>query len=81
MGIIWTIIIGFLIGLVARFIMPGKDNAGFILTTILGILGAVIGSYLGQALGFYTVGEPAGFIMSVIGALILLFVVGKIRAK
>jgi uncharacterized membrane protein YeaQ/YmgE (transglycosylase-associated protein family) len=81
MGIIWTIIIGFLIGLVARFIMPGKDSAGFILTTILGILGAVIGTYLGQALGFYTVGEPAGFIMSVIGALILLFIVGKIRAR
>ena len=81
MGIIWTIIIGFLVGLVARFIMPGKDKAGFILTTILGILGAVVGSYLGQALGFYMVGEPAGFIMSVIGALILLFIVGKIRSK
>ncbi|UOF00333.1 GlsB/YeaQ/YmgE family stress response membrane protein [Bdellovibrio reynosensis] len=59
--------------------MPGKDKAGFILTTILGILGAVIGGYIGQALGFYTVGEPAGFIMSVLGALILLFIVGKFR--
>ncbi|XGC80932.1 GlsB/YeaQ/YmgE family stress response membrane protein [Bdellovibrio bacteriovorus] len=79
MGIVWTIIIGFFVGLVARFIMPGKDKAGFILTTILGILGAVIGGYIGQALGFYTVGEPAGFIMSVLGALILLFIIGKIR--
>ncbi|MNL81719.1 hypothetical protein D3C87_2089080 [compost metagenome] len=68
-------------GLVARFIMPGKDKAGFILTTILGILGAVIGTYIGQALGLYVVGEPAGFIMSVVGALILLFIVGKIRSR
>ena len=50
MGIIWTIIIGFFVGLVARFIMPGRDKAGFILTTILGILGAVVGSYIGQSL-------------------------------
>lgn len=72
MGIIGTIVIGFLVGLVARFIKPGDDKMGLILTTILGIIGAVVGSYLGQALGIYEVGEPAGFIGAVLGAIIVL---------
>ncbi|MNK01218.1 hypothetical protein D3C87_190130 [compost metagenome] len=74
MGIIWTIIIGFIVGVVAKFLMPGKDGGGFILTTILGIIGAFVGGFLGQALGFYTVGQPAGFIASVIGAMIVLWI-------
>ncbi len=73
MGIIATIIIGLLIGIVAKFLMPGKDPGGFIITTIIGILGAIVGGYLGQMLGFYRVGEPAGFIVSVLGAMLLLF--------
>ncbi len=74
MSILWMIIIGFVIGLVARAIMPGRDSAGFIVTTVLGILGAVIAGFLGQSLGWYAPGEPAGFIASVIGALLVLFV-------
>src|SRR5580765_4837052 len=75
MGIIWTIIIGFLAGVVAKFLMPGPNEpSGFILTTILGIVGAFVASYLGQALGFYGPGEGAGFIGAVIGAVIVLAV-------
>ena len=75
MGIIWTIIIGFLAGIVAKFLMPGPNEpSGFILTTILGIVGAFVASYLGQALGFYGPGEGAGFIGAVIGAVIVLAV-------
>lgn len=73
MGIIWTIIIGFIVGIVAKFLMPGKDGGGFILTTILGIIGSVVGTYVGSALGWYQVGEGAGFIASVVGAMIVLF--------
>lgn len=73
MGIIWTIIIGFIAGLVAKFLMPGRDPGGFIITTILGIIGAVVASYLGQAVGWYRPGEGAGFIGAVVGAVIVLF--------
>lgn len=72
MAIIWTIIIGFVIGLLARSIMPGRDPGGFIITTVLGIAGALVGSFIGQALGFYTQGELSGLIMSVLGAILLL---------
>lgn len=71
-GIIGTIIIGFLAGLVARFIKPGDDKAGLIMTTILGIIGAFVGSFLGQAFGIYGPNEPAGFIGAVVGAIIVL---------
>ena len=73
MGIIWTILIGFVIGVVAKFLMPGRDPGGFIITVLIGIAGSIVAGYLGGALGWYTVGEPAGFIASVIGAMILLF--------
>jgi uncharacterized membrane protein YeaQ/YmgE (transglycosylase-associated protein family) len=74
MGIIWTIIIGFLAGIVAKFIMPGSNEpSGFILTTILGIVGAVVATYLGQALGWYAPGQGAGFIGAVVGAIVVLF--------
>jgi len=78
MGIIWTIIIGFVAGLVAKFLMPGNKNepSGFVLTTILGIVGAFVASYVGQALGWYTPGEGAGFIGAIVGAVIVLFVWG-----
>ena len=85
MSIIWTIIIGFLAGVIAKFIMPGDNEpSGFIMTTILGIVGSILASYLGQALGWYKAGEGAGFIGAVVGALILLviysFFAGKRRA-
>ena len=77
MGILWTIIIGFIAGVIAKFIMPGDNEpTGFILTTILGIVGAFVATYLGQALGWYTPGEGAGLIGAVVGAIIVLFVYG-----
>ena len=72
MGIIWSIIIGFIAGLVAKFLMPGRDPGGFIITTILGVIGAVVATYLGQAVGWYRPGEGAGFIGAVLGAVIVL---------
>jgi uncharacterized membrane protein YeaQ/YmgE (transglycosylase-associated protein family) len=79
MGIIWTIIIGFIAGVAAKFIMPGPNEpSGFVLTTILGIVGAVVASYLGQALGWYAPGEGAGLIGAVVGAIIVLAVWGAI---
>lgn len=72
MGIIGTIVIGFLVGLVARFFKPGNDSLGFVLTTIVGIIGAFVGTYLGQVFGIYNVGETAGFIGAVVGAIIVL---------
>lgn len=72
MGIIGTIIIGFFAGLVARFLKPGDDRMGFLMTTLVGIGGAFVGSYLGQVLGLYQVGEPAGFFGAVIGSIAVL---------
>ena len=72
MTIIWTVIIGFIIGLIARALMPGRDPAGFIITTVLGIAGALLGSFLGRLFGLYVQGEPAGLLLSVIGAVLLL---------
>ena len=82
MGIIWTIIIGFVAGVVAKFIMPGPNEpSGFIMTTILGIVGAVVASYLGQAVGWYEPGQGAGFIGAIVGAIIVLFVWGLIQKR
>jgi uncharacterized membrane protein YeaQ/YmgE (transglycosylase-associated protein family) len=74
MGFIWSIIIGFVAGLVAKFLMPGRDPGGFIITTLLGIVGAVVATWLGQAIGWYRAGEGAGFIGAVVGAVILLVI-------
>ncbi|MEO8281601.1 MAG: GlsB/YeaQ/YmgE family stress response membrane protein [Ideonella sp.] len=79
MGIIGMIVIGFIVGLVARAILPGTQALGFILTTVLGIIGSFVAGYVGQLMGLYQAGEGAGFLGSVIGAMILLFVVGKIK--
>lgn len=74
MHILGVIIIGFIVGLIARALMPGRDVAGFILTTLLGIGGALVGQYVGVALGLYQTDQPSGFIMSVIGAMLILFI-------
>ncbi|MDR6539577.1 GlsB/YeaQ/YmgE family stress response membrane protein [Variovorax soli] len=81
MSIVWTILIGFVAGLVARAIKPGDDSAGFIVTTLIGIAGSLIATYVGQAMGWYHAGEGAGFIASVVGAIVLLFVWGLLRRK
>lgn len=73
MGLIVTIIIGLLVGAVAKLLMPGKDPGGIIVTILLGIVGSLVATYLGQALNLYEAGEPAGFVGAVIGAMILLF--------
>ena len=82
MSILWTIIIGFIAGVIAKFIMPGSNEpSGFILTTILGIVGAFVATYLGQAVGWYKAGESAGFIGAVVGAVILLVVYGLFAGR
>jgi len=78
---IWQIIIGLIVGVVAKFLMPGKDPGGFIITVLLGIAGAVVATYIGQALGWYAEGGGAGFIMSVVGAMLLLFIYRMFAAK
>jgi uncharacterized membrane protein YeaQ/YmgE (transglycosylase-associated protein family) len=82
MGIIWTIIIGFVAGVIAKFITPGgNEPSGFILTTILGIVGAFVATFLGQALGWYSAGEGAGLIGAVVGAIIVLLIWGFVASR
>ncbi len=79
MGIVWTIVLGFVIGVIAKLIHPGKENMGFIFTVLLGIAGSFLAGVIGQYMGWYQAGEGAGFIVSVVVAIILLVVYGKIR--
>jgi uncharacterized membrane protein YeaQ/YmgE (transglycosylase-associated protein family) len=81
MGIIWTIIIGLLAGIVAKLLMPGRDPGGFIITILLGIAGAFVATYLGQAVGWYEAGQGAGFIGAVIGAILILIVYRLMRGR
>lgn len=85
MDILWTLLIGLLVGIVAKFLMPGRDPGGFIVTTLLGIAGAFLAYAIGRSMGWYAEGEPAGFIGSVVGAILLLgiyrlFVGRRVRA-
>lgn len=79
MGIIGTILIGLIVGLVARLLHPGKDGLGIIMTSLLGIAGSLVATYGGQALGIYHAGEGAGFLGAVIGAVVILFVVTRLK--
>jgi uncharacterized membrane protein YeaQ/YmgE (transglycosylase-associated protein family) len=82
MGIFLTILIGFVAGVVAKFLMPGDNEpSGFILTTTLGVVGAFVATYLGQAIGWYRAGEGAGLIGAIVGALIVLFVYGMVTGR
>jgi len=82
MGIIWTIIIGFIAGVIAKFIMPGDNEpSGFVLTTILGIVGAIVATYLGQAIGWYRADQGAGLIGAIVGAVVVLVIWGLIAGR
>ncbi len=81
MGIIWTILIGFVAGLIARALLPGTQAMGFFITAILGIVGSLVATYLGQAMGWYQAGASAGFIASVVGAIVLLVIYGMVVRK
>ncbi len=81
MGFIWTIVLGFVIGLIAKLLHPGKENMGIIMTILLGIAGSFLAGVIGQAIGWYKAGEGAGFIASVIVAFILLVIYGRIKGR
>ena len=81
-GFLWIILIGFVAGIIARMLSPGPNNpSGFILTTLLGIAGAFLATWIGQALGYYSPNQGAGFIMATIGALIVLFIWNRLVAR
>ncbi len=79
MGIIWTVVLGLVIGVIAKFLHPGKENMGFFMTILLGIAGSFLAGIIGQFLGWYRAGEGAGFIASVVVAIVLLAVYGRLR--
>ncbi|MBL8700397.1 MAG: GlsB/YeaQ/YmgE family stress response membrane protein [Alphaproteobacteria bacterium] len=79
MGIISTIVIGFVVGLLARFLLPGKDGMGFVMTTVLGIGGALLAGFAMQNLGYAQPGQPAGFVASVVGAIVVLLIYRRVR--
>lgn len=81
MSVLGTLFIGLIAGLIARAIKPGDDNMGWIMTAVLGVAGSFVASYAGAALGWYAPGQPAGFIASVVGAIVLLFIFGMIKKK
>jgi uncharacterized membrane protein YeaQ/YmgE (transglycosylase-associated protein family) len=81
MGILWTIVIGFIVGIVAKLLHPGRDSMGFFATILLGIAGSFLAGILGQAMGWYQAGEGAGFIASVVVAIVLLFIFGRVRSR
>ena len=80
-AILWTLIIGLIVGAIAKLLMPGRDPGGYIITILLGIAGAFIAGYLGRLVGWYQPGQPAGFIASIIGAMILLLIYRLIAGK
>ncbi len=81
MGIIWTAIIGLVVGAIAKLLMPGTQGGGIIITMILGIVGAFVATFLGQAIGWYQAGQAAGFIASVLGAILVLWIYGMVVKK
>lgn len=81
MHLLWTLIIGLIIGAVAKLLMPGRDPGGFIITMLLGIAGSFLGTFIGRALGMYGENQSAGFIMSVVGAIILLAIYHMFRRR
>ncbi len=81
LSLLWTILIGFVVGVIAKLLHPGKENMGIIVTTLLGIAGSLIATFLGRLVGFYKEGEAAGFLMALVGAIVLLVLFGVVRGK
>ena len=81
LSILWTILIGFVVGVLAKLLHPGKENMGIIVTTVLGIAGSLIATFLGRLVGFYKEGEAAGFLMALVGAIVLLVIYGMVKGK
>jgi uncharacterized membrane protein YeaQ/YmgE (transglycosylase-associated protein family) len=81
LSILWTILIGFVVGVIAKLLHPGKENMGLILTTALGVAGSLVATFLGRLVGFYKEGEAAGFLMAVVGAIILLVIYTIVRGR
>lgn len=80
-GLLITIVVGFVVGVIAKLLMPGKENMGFIMTTLLGIAGSLAATYAGQAIGWYEAGQGAGWIGSIVGAFILLWIYQKFQSS
>jgi uncharacterized membrane protein YeaQ/YmgE (transglycosylase-associated protein family) len=81
MAFLGTVFVGLIVGLIARAIKPGDDSMGWIMTIVLGVLGSVVAGYVGRAMGLYQPGQPAGWIASVIGAIVLLVIYGMVRRR
>jgi uncharacterized membrane protein YeaQ/YmgE (transglycosylase-associated protein family) len=81
MSLLWTILVGFVVGVIAKFVHPGKENMGLIMTMLLGIGGSLLAGYVGQAIGWYQAGQGAGFIGSLVGAVVILVIYGMIKGK
>lgn len=81
MELIWTIIVGFVAGLIARALTPGSGPSGFFMTAVLGIAGSIVATYVGQGMGWYHSGQPAGFVGGIVGAIVLLVIWGFVRKK
>jgi len=81
MGIIWTILVGLVVGIIAKFLHPGKEDLGIIMTSLLGIAGSVVASFLGQFIGIYQAGQGAGFIGAIVGAILILFIYTKLKNR
>ena len=81
MSVLGWIVFGLIVGIVAKFLMPGRDPGGMIVTILLGIVGALVGGFIGRAFGWYGEGDPVGFVMAVIGAIVVLFVYRKIAGS
>ena len=81
MQIIWTILIGFVVGLIAKAITPGRDPSGFIITAVIGIVGALLATFAGRAMGWYAPGETAGFLAALVGAVIVLVIYHLVRGR
>jgi uncharacterized membrane protein YeaQ/YmgE (transglycosylase-associated protein family) len=81
MALLWTILVGFIVGVLAKFLHPGKDNMGLIMTTVLGVAGSLLAGYVGQLIGWYQAGQGAGFIGSLVGAIVILVIYGMVKGK